>query len=235
MKPVIIFDQKHAIPMPSIKDCRKGRILLSGFHAVFKGESSMTTTVQPRQLPARRAPLAPNSLPASEKPNLPQSSPSIPKPPAAANPQPSFDPTRPPTSHPEFQPKRSKREDCFVSPRKDPPTSSVQIARLRREPTESPKQTLNGRNQPLNGTTPSAFGAKQEKCETNPGRSTMLGRRKMRNEPEDVQRCPDAEKCETNPRTFPMPEFEVHAARNYETNPRTFTESHNYAQLCTLT
>jgi hypothetical protein len=38
-----------------------------------------------------------------------------------------------------------------VSPRKEPPTSSGQIPRLQGEPTEPPKQTLNGRNQPLNG------------------------------------------------------------------------------------
>jgi hypothetical protein len=216
-EPVIHIRPKTSNSNALNKRLPTDRTLLSSFHAVFKGESSMTA-ILPSPLPARRAPLAPNCLPAAEKPNLPQSPPPIPKPPAAANSRPSFFPTRPPTSHPEFQPKRSKREDWFVSPRKDPPTSSVQVARLRREPTESPKTTLNGRNQPLNGTTDSAFGAKQEKCETNAGRSTMPGRRKMRNEP----------------RTFPMPGFEVHAARNYETNPRTFTESHNYAQLCTL-
>ena len=102
------------------------RTLLSGFHAVFKGESSMTT-VLPSPLPARRAPLAADSLPASEKPNLPQSPPTIPT---------------PSTRH-QFPP--------VVSPRKEPPTSSVQIPRLQSEPTEPPKQTLNGRNQPLNG------------------------------------------------------------------------------------
>jgi hypothetical protein len=82
-----IFGPKPAIPMPSIKDCRQAGHYLSGFHAVFKGESRMTT-VPPSPLPARRAPLAPNCLPAAEKPNLPQSSPITPKPPAAANSRP---------------------------------------------------------------------------------------------------------------------------------------------------
>jgi hypothetical protein len=167
------------------------------------------TAVLPSPLPGRRAPLAEDSLAAAGKPNLAQSPPPIPKPSTGAH-----SPAQPP---PAFQPKR-KPGDCFVSPRKEPPTSSVQIRRLQGEPTKPPKQTLNGRIRLLNGTTHSAFGAKQEKCETNPGRS----------------RCPDAEKMRNEPMTFPMPGFEVHAARNYETNPRTFTESHNYAQLCTL-
>jgi hypothetical protein len=121
-----IFGQKHAIPMLSTKDSRQTRTLLSGFHAVFKGESSMTA-ILPSPLPARSAPLMADSPARTEKPNLPQSPPTIPT---------------PSTRH---------QLPTIVSPRKEPPTSSGQIARLRGEPTEPPKQTLNGRNRPLNG------------------------------------------------------------------------------------
>ena len=136
--------------------------------------------------------LVADSLAAAGKPNLPQSPPPIPLPSTVAN-----SPAQPPLAS---QPKR-KPGDCFVSRRKEPPTSSAQIRRLRGEPTKPPKQTLNGRIRLLNGTTHAAIGAKQEnakrtrgpvpdaldaeKCETNPGRSTTPGRRKMRNEPEE--------------------------------------------------
>jgi hypothetical protein len=122
--------------------------LLSGFHAVFKDESSMTA-ILPNPLPAHHTPLVANSPARTEKPNLPSSRPPIPLPSTSANSR-RFLPTRPPTSHPEFQPKHRPRHG-IVSPRKEPPTSSVQIRRLQGEPTEPPKQTLNGRNQPLNG------------------------------------------------------------------------------------
>jgi len=105
------------------------------------------TTVLPSLLPGRRTPLAANSLARTEKPNLPQSPPIIPKPSTGAN-----SPAQPSLAS---QPKR-KPGDCFVSPGKEPTTSSVQIRRLRGEPTEPPKQTLNGRNQPLNGVFPFA-------------------------------------------------------------------------------
>jgi hypothetical protein len=121
-----IFGQKHAIPMLSTKDSRQTRTLLSGFHAVFKGESSMTA-ILPSPLPARSAPLMADSLPAAEKPNLPPPPPTIPT------------------------PSTRLQLPTIVSPRKEPPTSSGQIPRLQGEPTEPPIQTLNGRNQPMNG------------------------------------------------------------------------------------
>jgi hypothetical protein len=108
------------------------------------------TAVLHNPLPARHATLAPHSPSLTKKTNLPQSPPPIPLLSTAANYRPTFFPTRPPTSHPEFQPKRMPG-CCLVSPRKEPPTSSVQIARLQSKPTEPPKQTLNGRNQDLNG------------------------------------------------------------------------------------
>jgi len=153
--------------------------LLSGFHEAFRGEPSMRV-VLPIPLPGRRAPLAVDWLAAAGKPNLPQSPPNIPNQSTGAN-----SPAQPPLAS---QPKR-KPGDCFVSPRKEPPTSSAQIRRLRGEPTESPKTTLNGRNQPLNRTTDSGLWCKQEKCETNPRASSRYpARRKMRNEPKESSR-----------------------------------------------
>src|ERR1700680_678424 len=88
------------------------------------------TTIPPSPLPARCTPLAADSLAAAEKPNLPPSPPTIPT---------------PSTRH---------QLPTIVSPRKEPPTTSVQIARLQGEPTKPPRLTLNGRNQPLNGAVP---------------------------------------------------------------------------------
>jgi hypothetical protein len=107
------------------------------------------TAILPNPLPAHHTPLVANSPARTEKPNLPPSRPPIPLPSTSANSR-RFFPTRPPSSHPEFQPKHEPWHG-IVSPRKEPPTSSVQIRRLRGEPTKPPNRTLNCRNQDLNG------------------------------------------------------------------------------------
>jgi hypothetical protein len=117
-----IFGQKNAISMFSIKRLPTDRALLCNFHEVFKGESSMTTVLPSPHHPARHARPA-SGRPAPQQPENPISH-------------------RSPTRH---------LFPTIVSPRKEPPTSSGQIRKLRGEPTEPPKQTLNGRNQPLNG------------------------------------------------------------------------------------